>query len=130
MCFPLSLSLARRRVRKSLRKRTNSLSLSLSLRRRRRRRKMTPTAADDDRANNNNINTNDNKTCINENCKRTLALRNNGGRRNENEKPIRWRKSKGERGSVFFFFSRVFRGENFLFCEEYLNGSFALLSSK
>jgi hypothetical protein len=43
-----------------------------------------------------------NKTCINENCKRTLlALRGGGGQRNENEKPIRWRKSKGE------FFSPV-----------------------
>ena len=55
-----------------------------------------------------------NKTCINENCKRAaLALRKGGGGGGQrNEKPIRWRKSKGRRRE---FFSPFLGGKIFVF---------------
>jgi len=68
----------------------------------------------------------ENKTCVNENCKRTglLARKGGGGQRSANEKPIRWRKSKGKnkkkREFLFFEFARSI----------FLDRSDALLSLK
>ena len=70
--------------------------------------------------------TTENKTCVNENCKRTglLARKGGGGQRSANEKPIRWRKSKGKnkkkREFLFFEFARSI----------FLDRSDALLSLK